>query len=213
MKTLAMAPALALAVCALASTTTPAVAAGKPAPARGTPPGYQIVESSGFTAPNGVQPRGSVFCPAGTVVWGGGAEIFGPDPNLNLNSSAPLVDGSGWTAAVNNIHSEFPFFNGWEAAQNDNTSFDTTFNVLAICGKAPATYSINFGPIVPAAPLSQSAASAICPIGHPLSGGVVTNTSSVTVDLNTSFEDGDWTAFEDVGFVQGVTLEAVVICA
>jgi hypothetical protein len=221
MKMLAMAPAVALAACLLAAAASTAEAAKRPTPtAARTPTGYRIVESSGFTAQNGVQSRAAVFCPAGTVVWGGGAEIFGPDPNLNLNSSAPLIDGSGWTASVNNvsgsdgtyvvqavcakaprryrivespaftdgegtqvtgsqacpartrllgggsvsnsdslavnINSEFPFFNGWEAAQNDNTNFDTTFNVFAICGKAPATYTIASGPIVSAPRRSAS---------------------------------------------------------
>jgi hypothetical protein len=277
MKTLAISPALAVAACMLAATAAPAAAAGGNGKA---PPGYTIVQSSMFTAPSGAQTIGSVSCPTGTVVWGGGGLIEGSDLRLNLNSSLPNLDGGGWTVDVNNTADSFGLFfveavcaraprkyqilesadvtvgagsqanasqscpagtvvlgggslsdsgspavninstlpiasiNGWQAEQNDDASFDTTFHAFAICGKAPTGYAILGGPIVLNPPLSQTNAVAACPTGRPLSGGALSNVGSPVVNLNSSqVGGGGWTAYENnASLIGGATLEAFVIC-
>src|SRR4029079_13386966 len=106
--------ALALAVaCAIA----PEVAAAKP------PPGYVVTGSGALTAPNGVQTRGIVTCPPGTVPFGGGALISSPSTGTAINSSSPTA--TGWTADVNNA-----------------SGGAVSFFVDVVCGNRPQRYSI-----------------------------------------------------------------------
>jgi hypothetical protein len=254
--------------------------AATPALAGRLPRHYTVVRSAMLAAGAGVQTRGTVSCPAGTVVFGGGALIFGNHLDINLNSSFPSGDGNGWLADVNNagaatglflvqavcgkaprryqivastsfsvnagsqatgsvacprgtavlgggslsgsgslavnINSTFPQFNGWRTDQNDNAAFATTFGVLAICGKAPRSYTIVVGTEQPNPPSMQSNAIAECPAGElPLGGGAISGTGSPTVDLNTSIASDDkWSVFEDnTGQDTGVTIQAYAICA
>jgi hypothetical protein len=158
---------------------------------------YQIVESGSFTDPAGQQVTGTAPCPAHTVVLGGGS-----------------VSNTGSTAVL--INSTFPQDNGWRTDMNDNTNFDTTFNVFAICGKKPRDYSVQVGAPVTNAPSSQDLATVTCPAGQlPLGGGGVSSSGSVTVDLNSSFPDGaTWRLFEDNGQpFTAASLRAFAICA
>jgi hypothetical protein len=289
MKMLAMPPVLALAAGVLAMSATTALAAGSPASVAGappahagrTPPGYRIVESSTFTAHNGVQTRGTVLCPAGTVAWGGGVIFNAQHLGMTINSSFPMSRGAGWVGDVNDVgssdgefviqavcaqaprryrivespaitadpgtvasgsqscpgrtallgggslssstsvavfvNSTFPEapVNGWVARQSDNTSVASTFNVLAICGKAPRGYTVAAGPVVAVPAFTEVAASVVCPAGHPLSGGATSPSSAPAVALTTTAGDhGGWTVFEDnSALIQNVTVFAIVICA
>src|SRR3954454_16720000 len=47
--------------------------AGFPVVAATIPTGYTVVSSGSVDNPSGAQTQGMVFCPAGTVVWSGGA--------------------------------------------------------------------------------------------------------------------------------------------
>src|SRR5690242_12498324 len=86
----------------LATAALLAVVAAAPAPAAAAPhfpaaisathpPGYQIVRAGPFNAPpSGFDSGGSVACPAGTVVWGGGVAFFGgASAGTNVNTSQP----------------------------------------------------------------------------------------------------------------------------
>ena len=84
-------------------------------------------------------------CPAGKIVWGGGASFvngyFGPD--LTVNTSEP---GSG----------------GWEARVNNTGTATAQFAVDAICAKKPTGYGLVFKAVDNPAD-SQSHATAVCP--------------------------------------------------
>jgi hypothetical protein len=259
-----------------------APAAGKPIPSAPVlpaklPRGYVQVHSQPFSAGQFTQTRGSVICPIGTVVYGGGVLITATSLNANVNSSFPV--GNTWVADVNNvgapttftvyavcgqpvrnyrivenglftdpagrqatgtaacpgrtvvfgggvlsntgstavlINSTFPEDNGWRTDMNDNTNFDTTFDVFAICGHKPKGYSVQVGAPVVNSPSSQNNASVLCPAGQlPLGGGALSSSGSVTVDLNSTFPVGAlWNVFEDNGQPFTVeTLRAIAICA
>jgi hypothetical protein len=258
--------------------------AGKGAPPRAsagigeTPPLYSVQESGGFIAAPFTQSRGTVACPAGTVVWGGGAFIFGTDIAVNINSSFPLSDGTGWVADVNNddifdalfvvdavcaarprlyriretgeitvgavdhangaeactrrtvvlgggslsnsssvgvaIRESSPVNGAWLTEQNDDEPFDTTFNVFAICGKAPAGYSKTGGGFGFLPPHTQTEAAVLCPSGHPLSGGALVSEDDPTTDLNTSHPIGSgWDVFQNNRTLDTAAIQPVVICA
>src|SRR5690242_2816183 len=98
-------PGLALAVLAWTLGTvvaaSPAAAAHRPAAVTAShPPGYQVVHSASLSAPpSAFDSGGSVACPTGTVVWGGGvAFIGGSGPGLTVNTSEPA--GNSWAARV-----------------------------------------------------------------------------------------------------------------
>jgi hypothetical protein len=274
MKTLTMPPALALAASVLALSVGAA-------PAQATPPGYRVVESGALTAHPGVQTRGTVRCPAGTVTWGGGVILGTPHAGTTISGSYPMARGAGWVAVVNDVggsdgtfvvqavcaqapatyrviksaaiavapgtqgsgvqscpgrtavlgggirsgassvaafaNSSFPEadVNGWVARQNDTGRLGSSFNVYAICGRAPSGYTVATGPVVAVPPSAEVSSSVVCPVGHPLSGGVTALSSSVGLALTTSDADqGGWTVLEDNGGGdQDARLIAFVICA
>jgi hypothetical protein len=163
--TAALLPAIAAATAA-----SPAVAA-RHSPAAitaGQPPGYQIVRTGPLSAPPGAVSSGSATCPAGTVVWGGGAAFTGGlSPHNLINTSEPNGTG-GWAAKVDNT--------GTATAQ---------FNVDAICANKPTGYKI-VSRTVDNLPNTQSHATATCPLLDVLLGGGTLSTSGQVAAVLTS---------------------------
>jgi hypothetical protein len=168
-------PALTTAVllCALATVAAapPAAAAPRPASVSASqPPGYHIVSSGSLSAPpSAFDTGGSVSCPAGTVVWGGGASFVGGSggPDLTVNTSEPMGN-AGWEARVNNT--------GTSSAQ---------FAVDAICAKQPKGYKIVFQDADNPAD-SQSQATATCPSPKVVLGGGTLSTADQAAAVLTS---------------------------
>jgi hypothetical protein len=159
---------------------------------------YRIVESAELTDPAFAQATtGTQSCPAGTAVLGGGSVS---------NTTSFSID----------ISSSFPSANGWRTDQSNLSDFDTTFNVFAICGKAPRSYAVVTGAAVDNAPGTQSNATVSCTSGHALSGGAQSSSSLPQVDLNSTIPDpaiGGWAVFENNRGSQDSTVRAIVICA
>jgi hypothetical protein len=67
--------------------------------------GYEIASASADIGP-GVSAAGTVFCPAGKHVTGGGwtTDQFFP-MGVFVNQSGPNTDGTGWTGAIQNTNS------------------------------------------------------------------------------------------------------------
>jgi hypothetical protein len=116
---------------------------------------------------------GSVACPAGTVVWGGGTSFVGGffGPTLTVNTSEPM-ESTGWEARVNNT--------GTATAQ---------FAVDAICAKKPKGYALAFQSVDNPAD-SQSHATATCPSPKVVLGGGTLSTSDQAAAVLT----GAWPA-------------------
>jgi hypothetical protein len=112
------------------------------------------VQSATFTSPSGSQVGGSVFCPTGTHVMGGGVFISGSDLSDNVNTSEP----NGTTA--------------WTGFVNNSSGFSTSFTVSAECAKAPKGYHIVASTATDNPAGSQTTnILAECPVGDRVLGG------------------------------------------
>jgi hypothetical protein len=127
------------------------------------------VQSAVFSAPSKADVGGSVSCPSGTVVLGGGVYSEGAP----INTSSPLggTSTTAWQAYVNNI------FNG-----------AVSVTVYAVCGAAPNGYAL-----VSSAPIDNPAGNQTthvvvsCPSGTKvLGGGGALESSDINVNLSSS---------------------------
>jgi hypothetical protein len=135
------------------------------------PPGYKIMRSGPLNAPPGTfDSGGSVACPAGTVVWGGGVVFLGgTTSSLNVNTSQP--SGSA----------------GWEARVNNSGTTTVQFQVDAICANQPAGYKLVVK-TVDNPPNVQSHASVTCPSPKVLlGGGTLSSADQVTGFLTSAW--------------------------
>jgi hypothetical protein len=157
---------------------------------------YQVVLIAPLTARANSQAGGTATCPAGTVVLGGGSIANTSSVAVNINSTLP--SGKSWHVDLNN-----------------NTVPDTTFDVLAICGKRPRGYAIVAGSTVTNPAFEQTIATVTCPAGTvPLSGGAFSASSSPAVNLDSSTPTSNgWDVFENNGRTGDTTLTAVAVCS
>jgi len=85
--------------------------------------GYEIVSASAAIGP-GVIAFGTIPCPAGKHVTGGGWTLDDPiGRDVFVNQSGPNSDGTGWTGSI----------------ENTNTSGLVTVTLSAICADVSAT--------------------------------------------------------------------------
>ena len=142
---------------------------------------YTVV-SAPAVANAGTQSTGTVVCPAGTKVTGGGA-----------------FSSSGSTAV--NFNTSYPVSNGWRVDMNNGTGLNSAFTVYATCNRKMKGYSVqNTAPIANPAG-AQTTASTRCPgtgTTVAIGGGAFSSSSSTSVQMNSSFPDGNggWTVFE-----------------
>ncbi len=188
-----------LSAVAAATAASPAVAA-RHSPAAitaGQPPGYQIVRTGPLSAPPGAESSGSATCPAGTVVWGGGASISGGlNPHLTVNTSEP--NGSG----------------GWSATVNNTWTTTLQFVVDAICANKPTGYKI-VSRTVDNPPNTQSHATAPCPTLDVLLGGGELSTSGQVAAVLTSAwpkSSAKFTGYLDNGTTTDAKFTVFAIC-
>jgi hypothetical protein len=145
---------------------------------RKPPPGYTIVRSPTNPLAAHSRAQGVVNCPSGTVPWGGGVLTESPDPAVTVADSFP--DTMAWISDVNNA-----------------SGGDTAFQVVAVCAKRPAGYSIVQGAAVVLEHMLEGAGTATCPAGtHPLSGGGFVNSGGI-VTVNSSGPDQQRWVFEE----------------
>ena len=173
----------------------PPATLARPAP---EPPGYTVVTNN-FSARNGSQSFGTADCPAGTVVWGGGAEIGTASLDANIGTSVP--NGSGeWAVFVNNV-----------------SGADTDFNVYAICADQPSGYVIESNKVDDPAG-RQSGAKASCPKRTVvLGGGGVSSSPYPSVNLNSSWPTvvkhiGSWNVDMNNASSLDASVGAYVVC-
>jgi hypothetical protein len=189
MRTPATPLTLAALACVLATSATSAVASNErmaAPPSSGaraaakTPPLYTVAQSSPITAHNGVQTAGTVSCPAGTVVLGGGALVAAPSPTTTLASSYPMSNGSGWNAAVNNT-----------------SGVDQTFTVQAVCAQKPRHYAVLESDTLTVHAGSATADALPCPaLERPFGGGAQTVSSSTRFGLQDTFPQREFNAWQ-----------------
>ncbi|GAA1883045.1 hypothetical protein [Lapillicoccus jejuensis] len=188
--------AVLLAVVPLAVSAGPAVAA--PATPSGGAPitRYASVASVPLVAAPFAQTTGSVACPAGTHVLGGGAVLSLSDLSLDLAGSVPLPGGAGWQARVSNRTG-----GGWE------------FAVFAICASGIRGYRLSSNSVLNRAG-TRTVLTATCPAGTvPLGGGGETRSSEAGASLGGIFPvDGGWRAVVTNRAVPHPQARAVAVC-
>ena len=170
-------PGIAAAALLSVAAVAPAPAAAAPhspaAISAAHPPGYKIVRTGLLNAPPGTfDSGGSVACPAGTVVWGGGVVFHAVGFSLNVNTSQP----AGST--------------GWEARVNNSGTATVQFQVDAICANKPVGYQLVVK-TVDNPPNVQSHASVACPSPKVLlGGGTLSSADQVTAFLTSAWPPG-----------------------
>jgi hypothetical protein len=161
----------------------------------GAPKKYVVVSSGGLSAPQGTRTRGTMDCPAGTVVWGGGVVISSRSLHANINSSFP-AGTDRWIGDVNN-----------------RSGAGTTFAVYAVCANRNTGYSVHtVTTIVPSH--GQFWALATCPTGSRiLGGGGSSSSTSTTVNMNSSYPyQNGWIVYENNGLSHTTKVTAYAIC-
>jgi hypothetical protein len=159
------------------------------------PKGYTVVRSPNAVNRSGSQTRSVATCPAGTKPLGGGG--------ISIDSSV-FVD----------MHSTGPHGRTWAVKENNAGPFDSGLNAVAVCGKVNGYRVVKGLPFtIPAA--GQKGASAVCRAPSvPISGGVLSPSTSVAVNIGGSIPSGDrWDSFvtNNTGF--DATATPVVVCA
>jgi hypothetical protein len=160
-----------------------------------SPKGYEIVRSGSFDAPPGEQVRGSADCLFPLVPLGGGVLVQSSSTLVNVNTTHPT--STGWVVDVNN-----------------GSDADTTFVVSVICAREPKLYTVVASLAVDDPPGGQAQASVACPRGtRPFSGGVLSSSESVLVNINSTIVDAHgWTARESNASAAGAEINAFVVC-
>jgi hypothetical protein len=155
------------------------------------------VNSQTFTAPRNGQGHGSANCPSGVVVGGG----------VHNNISSVLLNvGSSYAASTTS----------WAVTLNNGVSSQLKYTVVAICRDTmPAGYSIQTGTTVDNPSGADTLSSASCPGSSvPLSGGANSSSTSVSVNLNTSFPQGNgWSSYANNSSAADNTVFTQAICA
>jgi hypothetical protein len=129
--------------------------------------GYSV-QSAIVSVPNGNQQGEYAYCPTGTVVVGGGAFASSGSLGANINTSAPLSDGSAW-----------------EGYESNTTGATDDLTVYAICAKKPRYYAIEQSPAQASPANDQVAAAVVCPATYKvLSVGAAETSSDTAVNLN-----------------------------
>jgi hypothetical protein len=144
-----------------------------PSATTGPPPLLTWVDTGEVAVAAGSQAHASVDCPAGTVPLGGGVDadqgFTSRDLNLAINSSYPTA--TGWAGDVNNTNSS-----------------DAVFDVGTFCAKQNAAWSIQQSASQPNPAGFQTRTTVQCPAGTKvLGGGAYSSTTSVAVNLNSTF--------------------------
>ena len=136
---------------------------------------YHVVSTS-ITVPADTETSGTVFCPAGQQVVGGGVFVSSSDLAANVNESNPASP------------------NGWVGYVNNGSSASTSASVQAICEKYPFTagYSVVESNPATVNPGTQAFVAALCPIVNGiqtsvLSGGESNTSTSLAFNINSIF--------------------------
>jgi hypothetical protein len=184
--------ATAIAVPALVLMMPPAGASTTPT----APPGYHRVTGAPIPAPSSqFDAGGTVTCPAGTVVWGGGAGFTG-----------------GFAGTGNNINTSAPTTVGWEARYNNSSGRAITFRVTATCAKKPTGYRMVFKTVDNAAN-SRAGGVASCPAGTVLLSGGSQSTDDTVASYQLSAFPKSSTAFKVVMWNGSATAQRFTVFA
>jgi len=161
------------------------------------------VWGSTFNAAAGSQSVGSVTCPEGSFLMGGGVYAQSSDTGVNIASTRPVTTSE------------------WEAWVNNSTGSDADFIVAAVCTtKKPSHYALRIGKKTRNPKGTDTEAFVLCKgTSVPLSGGVYSSGSDLRENVNTTApaatESGQhaWDNYFNNGGNEKNTIQAFAICA
>jgi hypothetical protein len=114
------------------------------------------------------------------------------------------------------MSSSAPNGRGWLVSETNATGFDAIVTAFAVCGKVKG-YQLVTGTTQTISAFSQGLAFADCPAPKvPIGGGVVSNSTSVAVDINsTNTEDpvSEWESFINNASGVDFTATPYAVCA
>ena len=143
--------------------------------------GYEVASSETFTVAGGNFLRSTAVCPAGKVVFGGGAQVVTEgtaDFNTRLQESAPGQVGSGeslrdvWLVSV----------------QNDDEG-SHSIRIFAVCANPPPGYEVVSSETFTVAGGNFLRSTAVCPAGKVVFGGGAQVVTEGTADFNTRLQE------------------------
>ncbi len=145
--------------------------------------------------PAGSQTSGSATCPTGTVLLSGSVISDGDTTSEYLTSAWPTNSKT------------------FEAVQENQSTSDQPFDVLALCAKKPPGYVIVN--VTATAPPGISSASPICPTGTvPIGGGIhVATPSPAIVPLYNSVTTQGWVTETSNSTTSATQIASYAICA
>jgi hypothetical protein len=164
-----------------------------------TPPGYQQVVGTTVNNPAGDQDSGTVNCPAGDVVLGGGASNTA-GISFGMASSYPSSETS-WTATVSNFSGR-----------------DGEFEPVAVCAAAYPGYAIASTSASDPAGV-QKGIIQDCPSPAVVLGGgnQSSNTANLRIEMKTTqpfpVSGTSWKSGENNDTAAGTTLTSYAVCA
>jgi hypothetical protein len=164
------------------------------------PAGYAQLFGSPVSNPAGDQDSGTVSCPAGDVLFGGGAGTGSASVSVGMTSSYP-ASSTSWKAAVSNF-----------SARGEE------FTPYAVCGQALPGYAIvatsASDPAGVQKGIIQDCAGSAVVLGG---GNQSSNTASLRIEMKTSqpfpASGADWKSGENNDTAFGTTLTSYAICA
>jgi hypothetical protein len=165
------------------------------------PKGYVRSNAAGpVSNPAGQQDSAAISCPAGDVLFGGGAAARSHSVSVAMTSSYPQ-DSTSWTVAVSNF----------------STSGET-FTVHVICGKAFPGYAIAATSASDPAGVQKGIVQHCAATAVVLGGGnQSSNTTNLRIQIKASqpfpASGTSWKAGENNDTTAGTTLTAYAICA
>jgi hypothetical protein len=108
-----------------------------------------------------------------------------------------------------------PTSSGWRADVNNASGADTTFDVYAVCAKAPRYYQVVESSPIANPAFGEANATAACPVGTKvLGGGAYSESGDTAVDINTTIPQSNaWRVDMNNGSAFSTAYEVYAVCA
>jgi hypothetical protein len=161
----------------------------------GQPRGYELIDGAYAATLAGEQSSPTASCSnALRQPLGGGAYADSASLLVNINSTLPTADG-------------------WRVDLGNGSVTTMHVQTRVICGKLANVHVVTSGKISGAAGL-QTGGTATCDTGLPVGGGVLSDSGSTLVDVNSSYPViGGWKAFVNDGTAYAQPFTVYAVCA
>jgi hypothetical protein len=117
------------------------------------------------------------------------------------------------TSLLVNINSTLPTADGWRVDLNNGSVTDMHVQTRVVCGKLPNVHVVTSAKVNGFA-AAQTGGTAVCDSGLPVGGGVLSDSGSTLVSVNSSYPVvGGWKAFVNNGTAYTQPFTVYAVCA